>query len=186
MLPPEIWIKIAMCNPQSPCSSLYGEHNERDEHTFNALVRAVPSLGRWTIAGHNGNIVGRRLDLMIMFGYSVECRGRGHMREDYMLWYKDGLLHRNDRPAIVGTESYTWYYRGVKHRRDGPAFMSPRWFIWIRHGVQHRDDGPSDMFDKLSIDWCDNGTTHRDIMPAIIHENGSMKWYRDGLMIDRR
>jgi len=37
-------------------------------------------------------------------------------------WYKDGLLHREDGPALInkfGTES--WYRDGKYHREDGPA-----------------------------------------------------------------
>ncbi len=182
MLPPEIWIKIAMCSPRS---SLCDELRGTDEHTFNALVRAVPSLGRWTIAGHNGDIVGRRLDLMIMFGYSIVCERT--MGEDLIRWYKDGLLHRNDQPAIIGVVTCCWYYHGARHRRDGPAVQTGSyWFMWLQHGAHHRDDGPSSMYDTSCVSWCKNGMSHRDVMPAVIYVAGEMVWYRDGLMIDRR
>ena len=38
------------------------------------------------------------------------------------LWYKDGILHREDGPAIVyavGTKY--WFINGKLHRVDGPA-----------------------------------------------------------------
>lgn len=38
-------------------------------------------------------------------------------------YFKDGLLHREDGPAIEwSTGAESWYYEGVRHRADGPAF----------------------------------------------------------------
>ena len=37
-------------------------------------------------------------------------------------WYRDGLLHREDGPAIGGSDGSRWWYlNGRRHREDGPA-----------------------------------------------------------------
>lgn len=63
---------------------------------------------------------------MIEFESDMEIPGdfTGHCKElifgnEY--WYIEGLLHREDGPAVV-------YKSGVKY--------------WYRHGEKHREDGP--------------------------------------------
>lgn len=37
-------------------------------------------------------------------------------------WYKNGLHHREDGPAIIGISGFkAWWIDGKKHRTDGPA-----------------------------------------------------------------
>ena len=37
-------------------------------------------------------------------------------------WYKDGILHRENGPAIVLDTGYkAWLINGLRHREDGPA-----------------------------------------------------------------
>lgn len=59
--------------------------------------------------------------------------------------YVDGLLHREDGPAIersAGSEE--WYIRGKRHRADGPAFISVSGIeIWYFEDKLHREDGPA-------------------------------------------
>ncbi|WP_310645946.1 hypothetical protein [Limnohabitans sp.] len=57
---------------------------------------------------------------------------------DRTIWYKDGVPHREDGPAIESSYSSEWYFNGKLHREDGPAIEFPfdkskRWFI---HGVE--------------------------------------------------
>lgn len=41
-------------------------------------------------------------------------------------YYKDGVLHRDDGPAIVGRDGYeAWFKDGKSHREDGPAIIHP-------------------------------------------------------------
>jgi len=60
-------------------------------------------------------------------------------------WYKDGLLHREDGPAVIfkdGTEY--WYKAGQRHREGGPAILDrngDEW--WYKDGLRHREDGPA-------------------------------------------
>ena len=35
-------------------------------------------------------------------------------------WTLNGLLHREDGPAVIGTHE-SWYINGLRHRENGPA-----------------------------------------------------------------
>ncbi len=191
-LPVELWIKISLSSP----------HNE-SEYTFNYLVRAVPSLGRWAISGHSGEIIGRRLDLMEAFGYDVRFGGIdiGNMYvwtndARYIVWRKNGVPHRNDGPAIMNTEEYhyfhsisvcqvAWMRHGRLHRGplngDGPALEGTDGALdWFINGKSHRDDGPAAMWPQYYITWKENGYRHRDDGPAKILANGGIEWYIRG------
>ncbi len=40
------------------------------------------------------------------------------------MWYKDGLLHREDGPALIYDHgTMKWYRNGFLHREDGPAII---------------------------------------------------------------
>tara|TARA_R110002049_G_scaffold28977_1_gene98624 strand:+ start:12495 stop:12878 length:384 start_codon:yes stop_codon:yes gene_type:complete len=42
-------------------------------------------------------------------------------------WYKNGVLHRDGKPARILTYYYNkkeWYKNGLRHREDGPACIS--------------------------------------------------------------
>ncbi|EAP71602.1 MULTISPECIES: hypothetical protein [Ralstonia solanacearum species complex] len=38
-------------------------------------------------------------------------------------WVKNGVLHREDGPAVVGRNYAAWYRHGLLHREDGPAVV---------------------------------------------------------------
>lgn len=68
------------------------------------------------------------------------------------MWYHNGVLHRDNGPAIEEIDgSNTWYRHGLPHREDGPAFSSFYTKHWYQHGVLHRLDGPAIQ----SIYWGD-------------------------------
>ena len=68
----------------------------------------------------------------------------------------DGVLHREDGPAIILSSGSTLYYRdGKLHRLDGPA-------VELANG---------------SKSWYLNGKLHREDGPAIEWANGSKEWY---------
>ena len=47
------------------------------------------------------------------------------------LWYKDGLLHNLDGPAIIWEDgSYQWYFNGIIHHENGPAATSGNNKYW--------------------------------------------------------
>ncbi len=187
-LPTEIWLKIG----------LYA-----DEYTFNALVRAVPSLGRWTMAGHSGNIVDRRLDLMVELGYQVEFLPVKSTMLQWTEWRLNGIMHRNDEPARVYNDGTTsWMKQGVFYRRDGPALVdsagSYSWYprrgdgypsFMYEHGyilwagplnVLHRYNGPARIYEEGRIEWYKGGVLHRIGGPAVIHLSGDVEYWIDG------
>ena len=68
----------------------------------------------------------------------------------------DGVVHREDGPAIILSSGSTLYYRdGKLHRLDGPA-------VELANG---------------SKSWYLNGKLHREDGPAIEWANGSKEWY---------
>jgi len=104
-------------------------------------------------------------------------------------WYKNGLLHRDDRergdssnqdgrengkvlPAIIyTTEDKEWYKNGKRHRDDldekGRVLPANIWNnqkSWYKNGKQHRDDRD------------ENGR----VLPARIKSNGTQSWYKNG------
>ena len=78
-----------------------------------------------------------------------------NVRENDIVWIKNGLLHREDGPAIQHALGYiAWYFEGQKHRLDGPAITwkdgSCEWFV---HGLRHREDGPACIESDGSKEW---------------------------------
>ena len=74
-------------------------------------------------------------------------------------WYKNGLKHRDNGPAIE-------YYNGTK--------------FWHKNDLKHRDDGPAVEYsggDKL---WYRHGKLHREDGPAIEYTDGDKYYYLDG------
>jgi hypothetical protein len=67
-------------------------------------------------------------------------------------WYLNGILHREDGPAVeyINGNKY-WYLNGQRHRIDGPAFEDVNNYkAWYLNGHRHREDGPA-------VEWA-NGT----------------------------
>lgn len=98
-------------------------------------------------------------------------------------WYLNGLLHREDGPAIeYGNGSTEWYINGQLHRINGPAKQSINGdFSWYLFGKKHREDGPAvNHFGNL--EWFLYGTRHREDGPAILTTNGEYEWYCHGLL----
>ncbi len=217
-LPIELWIKIAL---SAPCGLLCVRlRMDTDEHMFNSLARAIPYLGRWTIGAHHdplvadnkrameraivSSIINRRLDLMIMFGYSVhfetinESTGRMDMYDnftkkdpEYIIWRKNGIIHRNDQPALQcvwnykDTEcgwilEYRWMYHGLPHNTRGVAVVTvccDPCYTWYQRGTIHRTDGPAVLDGEYSVVWYKHGIYHRDDGPADIDIEGAISWF---------
>ncbi|WP_374555157.1 hypothetical protein [Aquitalea pelogenes] len=62
-------------------------------------------------------------------------RNGKYKSSDRTIWYKDGLPHREDGPAIESSYSKEWFINGDRHREDGPAIefkflQSKRWFVY--------------------------------------------------------
>ena len=53
-------------------------------------------------------------------------------------WYKNGLRHRENGPAVIHKNNMVWFYEGELHRLDGPAVIEqggPKQY-WI-YGVKY-------------------------------------------------
>ncbi len=51
----------------------------------------------------------------------------------YSEWYRNGILHRENKPAIIGSDgSYCYWRNGRKHRWDGPAvYKNKKYENWV-------------------------------------------------------
>ena len=74
-------------------------------------------------------------------------------------WYKNDLLHREDRPAIEYVDgSKFWYLHGKFHREDGPALeWADGYKEWYIHGERHREDGPAQEYADGTKYWWIHG-----------------------------
>lgn len=93
-------------------------------------------------------------------------------------YFVDGLLHREDGPAvIINPLIKKWYKHGKKHRVDGPAYQSGSYEEWWIDDNLHREDGPA-VIGGLSREWWSHGKRHRLDGPAVERD---MKVYNDPL-----
>lgn len=112
-------------------------------------------------------------------------------------WLKNGALHRiGDLPAVIGEDYLYWYINGELHREDGPAVMNrirthkyPHPDIYnsisdtyYKNGKRHRDGDLPALVDlnESRLIWYKNGKPHRDIGPASVVKNSSAIFYKDG------
>ena len=78
-------------------------------------------------------------------------------------WYKNGVFHREDGPAVEWATGYKeWFINGKLHRIDGPAIIFPHGDeYWYYKGVQHRIDGPAMIRgDKIRRYWIIDSHTY--------------------------
>ena len=92
-----------------------------------------------------------------------------------------GIRHCPCGPAVEhagGTKQ--WYRNGLLHRDDGPAIEWAGNKQWWRNGQMHRDDGPAVDYDYYKA-WYHNGLLHRDDGPAVERSNGNHEYWRNGI-----
>ena len=125
-------------------------------------------------------------------------------------WYKNGMLHRengpaiqrfdgsfafmldnkyhrdNGQPAVVyiddgKTVREEWWFNGERHRANGPAVTTKFGEEqWYWKGQFHRDDGPAITNYEGVKCWYKHGVRHRDGGPAIVYPNGDELWFING------
>jgi hypothetical protein len=97
------------------------------------------------------------------------------------LWYHRGQLHRDGSPAVERSNGdREWYVHGRKHRDGGPAVVRANGEkFWYVDGRRHRDDGPASIISD-AIGWLQEGLLHRTDGPAIEMMNGTSIWYHRG------
>nr|WP_250807866.1 hypothetical protein [Neorhizobium tomejilense] len=132
-----------------------------------------------------------------------------HTSSSSIAYISDGVLHREDGPALQHGMFFNdclplveHRFRGNLHRNDGPAVYQGEHGVWYRHGLEHRTDGPSTdlgggdfeyrLFDKLHREdgpaivgphgksWYRDDRLHREDGPSIVNGNGEM-WHRHGV-----
>lgn len=123
-IPYEIWEKIAFC----------------DSGTFNTLVRSIPEFGRKTLnPEYQKHIISKLGSTKISNDQIITTTLNGRFHSFYdrpaisrnnphaMIkkeWCKNGKLHRENGPAIIGCSgSKSWCINGKLHRENGPAFI---------------------------------------------------------------
>ncbi len=78
-----------------------------------------------------------------------------------------------------GTKS--WWLNGKSHREDGPAIEgSDGNKFWYLNDKLHREDGPAVEGSEGYKEWYLNGKLHREDGPAIEDSNGYKEWYLNG------
>jgi len=91
------------------------------------------------------------------------------------------MVSSSCKTNIETNEYRAWYKNGVPHREDGPAVIySNGDEIWFKKGVLHRINGPALDFASGDKYWFKEGLYHRENGPAIIYENGTKRWYLNG------
>jgi len=89
---------------------------------------------------------------------------------------------KKDKPYEVDTDgTKRWYKNGVLHREDGPAVEYVNGTKnWYKNGLLHRDDGPAIEGANGAKYWYKNGEYHREDGPAVEGANGAKYWYKNG------
>ena len=74
-----------------------------------------------------------------------------------------------------------WYKRGVLHREDGPAIECINGTKeWCKEGKLHREDGPAIECANGDKECYKDGKLHRENGPAIEYVNGDKYLYKKG------
>jgi len=108
-------------------------------------------------------------------------KSKGHIRDDYIVFKRDGLFHRDDGPAVIYKQGAKYYYKnGEYHKEDGPAVMNTDSIQYYINGKLHREDGPAIMKSN-GINYYINGKLHREDGPAIMKSNGDVQYYLNGV-----
>jgi len=72
-------------------------------------------------------------------------------------WYKDGLLHREDGPAIEWANGdKEWYIEDKRHRVDGPAvecINGDKWWYYQGQIIECSSQQEFERLIKLRVFW---------------------------------
>lgn len=94
-------------------------------------------------------------------GRCVEWNGT----DKIIRWYKEGVLHRENGPAIeAGVGFEAWYVNGKLHREDGPAVKQSsggkgEW-EWYLYGVRYSEEEFYSYIEKKKL----KGTLQSDLI----------------------
>jgi hypothetical protein len=110
-----------------------------------------------------------------------------HYDDGRIEWLKDGLVDRDDGPAIETADGWKkWFKKGYLHREDGPAVIQPDGSnCWMLNGKEHRVGGSSSEY-LGNKKWCLNGKLHREDGPAVENKDGTTQWWIDGRKLSQQ
>lgn len=163
-----------------------------DESSYRALL-SIPKFARSITPN-------RRIDFMIKFKHTVEIGFEpsysfrylleiddyDHLMDEdatldrtFIIWKRNGKIHRLDGPALTNGAGYELWFRDDKiHRDNYPAFKSSDGELWYKHGKLHREDGPAVIDNVLHCRWYyRNGDPHREDGPACIDKRNNRRGY---------
>jgi hypothetical protein len=84
--------------------------------------------------------------------------GRYILEDGREEWWRNGLRHREDRPAMIWPDGRKeWWRNGLHHRENGPAVIYPDGEEWWVNGELHRTDGPAVIWPDGSEEWWVDG-----------------------------
>jgi len=80
-------------------------------------------------------------------------------KEGTRMHYREGYIHREDGPALIGTNGdQYWLSNGYIHREGGPAVIYPDGYqAWYLNDKRHREDGPAVIWPNGHQEWFLNG-----------------------------
>lgn len=98
-----------------------------------------------------------------------------------MIYCKDGVLHREDGPALIKGSHQEWWMDGIRHRENEPALINDTRKEWWVNGIRHRLNGPAiESTDEVA--YFENGLVHRDTDWAYKREK-TYAWFDKGTFI---
>ena len=103
------------------------------------------------------------------------------MKETQIIYHGNGISHTYQDGTVK------WYQNGMLHKEDGPAiiffFGQQEWWI---NGKKHRDGLPAVIKPDGSQYWYKNGKKHREDGPAVIYPHGRGIWFIDGIELSEQ
>ena len=112
--------------------------------------------------------------------------GPAIIRDDCVRYMMYGKRHRVNGPAIIYKEHVEYWIEDKLHRIDGPAIVSKDSEYYYVNGLLHREDGPA-LIEGAHKAYYIKGKLHREDGPAAIWENADgysckYSYYKNGLL----
>ena len=96
-------------------------------------------------------------------------------------WCKDKTRLATFNTQVVLVDQYGdkyWYLNGLLHREDGPAIEYANGTkAWCLNGLLHRVNGAAVEYANGDKAWWLNGELHREDGPAFEFANGDKEWW---------
>lgn len=96
-------------------------------------------------------------------------------------WYRNGVLHRENGPAVECENGEKhWFIDGKHHRDDGPAQIWSNIDYWFTHGKIPTNVEDLGIRIEYSMYWFIEDKLHREDGPAIELSDETKEWYLNG------